>query len=277
MTCHDHIDALIEIARDSTGACLAEARDDAGERRRTCPAEARDDAGERGRSEAARAALAHAGTCEACAARLDRERLLTASLREIAAATPAPDGRALEQRLLHAFAECHESAPREKQRPPVGVSKRSWWVLASAAALLLSASVAWYVLATRQGTAPPSAAARVADPPSPAPLAANVAPPIPSAKLFAVAAPPHRRPRHPDPVDEARLFSDFIALPEASALPDFESGRILRIEVPVSMLPAYGLHMVSQAAPAAVEADLLVGQDGLPRAIRLAFPVSNQE
>jgi len=35
-------------------------------------------------------------------------------------------------------------------------------------------------------------------------------------------------------------------------------------------LPAFGIDLVPDAAPAAVEADFLIGQDGLPRAIRLA-------
>jgi hypothetical protein len=36
------------------------------------------------------------------------------------------------------------------------------------------------------------------------------------------------------------------------------------------VLPAYGLPMAADGTPASVEADLLVGQDGVPRAIRLA-------
>jgi hypothetical protein len=44
----------------------------------------------------------------------------------------------------------------------------------------------------------------------------------------------------------------------------------MRIELPLTGLPAYGLDMVLDAAPGTIEADLLVGQDGVPRAIRLA-------
>lgn len=48
-----------------------------------------------------------------------------------------------------------------------------------------------------------------------------------------------------------------------------ESARIVRTELPVSALPAYGLPIVPDAARSAVQADLLIGQDGLARGIRL--------
>lgn len=64
-------------------------------------------------------------------------------------------------------------------------------------------------------------------------------------------------------------LSDFIALPGAAALPAFERGDIVRIEVPLISLPAYGIEILPDATPTIVPADLLVGQDGVPRAIRL--------
>lgn len=65
-------------------------------------------------------------------------------------------------------------------------------------------------------------------------------------------------------------LSDFIALPGAASLPDFERGDIVRIEVPLVSLPAYGIEILPDATPTSVPADLLVGQDGVPRAIRIA-------
>jgi hypothetical protein len=62
---------------------------------------------------------------------------------------------------------------------------------------------------------------------------------------------------------------EFVALPTAASLPELESGRIVRVELPVSALPAYGLAIIADTR-GAIEADLLVGQDGVPRAIRLA-------
>ena len=47
----------------------------------------------------------------------------------------------------------------------------------------------------------------------------------------------------------------FIVLPEASALPRFEHGQVIRVQIPSSS--------------GAIQADVLVGQDGLARAVRL--------
>lgn len=58
-------------------------------------------------------------------------------------------------------------------------------------------------------------------------------------------------------------------LPAADRLPRFESGLIVRVELPVSSLPAYGLPIAPDAGRRPVTADVLVGQDGQPRAIRL--------
>ena len=48
---------------------------------------------------------------------------------------------------------------------------------------------------------------------------------------------------------------DFVVLPGASALPRFEHGEVIRVEVP--------------SAAGAIQVDVLVGQDGLARAARL--------
>jgi hypothetical protein len=62
---------------------------------------------------------------------------------------------------------------------------------------------------------------------------------------------------------------EFIPLPGALGLPAFESGRVVRVDLPVSSLPAYGVEVVPDAARTEVQADVLVGQDGQARAIRL--------
>jgi hypothetical protein len=80
--------------------------------------------------------------------------------------------------------------------------------------------------------------------------------------------------RGPEPQADADALTGFVMLPEAAALPAFESGRIVRVAVPLASLPAFGLEVIPDAAATQVEADLLVGQDGLPRAIRLASTIS---
>ena len=63
--------------------------------------------------------------------------------------------------------------------------------------------------------------------------------------------------------------TEFVVWPGAAELPRFESGHLMRMELPVSALPALGLAAPSSRATV-VEADVLVGQDGFPRAVRLS-------
>jgi hypothetical protein len=61
---------------------------------------------------------------------------------------------------------------------------------------------------------------------------------------------------------------EFVTWPGAVGLPPLESGELVRVELPVSVLPTLGLRPPATRATA-VRADLLVGQDGLTRAVRL--------
>jgi hypothetical protein len=65
------------------------------------------------------------------------------------------------------------------------------------------------------------------------------------------------------------IAEGFMPLPIAAGLPDFESGEIVRVEIPVASLPSYGIELVPEVKRTPVQADLLVGQDGQARAIRL--------
>ena len=66
----------------------------------------------------------------------------------------------------------------------------------------------------------------------------------------------------------ADATGEFVPWPGAIGLPPLESGQLVRVELPVSVLPTLGLRPPS-SRKAAVRADLLVGQDGLTRAVRL--------
>jgi hypothetical protein len=64
------------------------------------------------------------------------------------------------------------------------------------------------------------------------------------------------------------LPGEFVIVPGAAALPDMESGSLVRVELPVSMLPSLGM-TPRGAHRETVKADVIVGQDGLTRAVRL--------
>jgi hypothetical protein len=61
----------------------------------------------------------------------------------------------------------------------------------------------------------------------------------------------------------------FVEIPGAAALPPIESGSIIRIALPIGALPQYGLAIPGDVVSGQVDAELLVAQDGVPRAIRL--------
>jgi hypothetical protein len=84
-----------------------------------------------------------------------------------------------------------------------------------------------------------------------------------AAILMAFSSTLHRPQPMPQPPNE------FVMVPGAAGLPAMESGSLVRMEVPVSMLPSLGLTPPQTGSATSVQADLIVGQDGLTRAARL--------
>lgn len=68
----------------------------------------------------------------------------------------------------------------------------------------------------------------------------------------------------------AAAESEFVPWPGAATLPRFESGQMVRTELPASVLPLLGLEPAAGATGDTVMADVVIGQDGLARAVRLA-------
>jgi hypothetical protein len=71
------------------------------------------------------------------------------------------------------------------------------------------------------------------------------------------------------PAVEEDADASFYPLPEAEALPAVETAMVVRVQLPVSSLQLMGVPMDDDRADAAVEAELLLGQDGLARGVRL--------
>jgi hypothetical protein len=198
----------------------------------------------------------HVEQCEACAARLAREQRLSDGLRALAAATAtAAPSAALEEQLMTAFAAEHTPAMRKRVVPAV----------AAAAAIVVALS--WL----RTPPAIPARPAAVDRPQPMAPPAQDAVTPASAGHAPTradVGLPRRAGRRRPPPPRDVPGDSGFIALPAAIGLPDFESGVIVRLELPPAALPAYGLEVVPESK-SPVEADLLIGQDGKARAIRL--------
>jgi hypothetical protein len=61
----------------------------------------------------------------------------------------------------------------------------------------------------------------------------------------------------------------FIALPYAQSDVPLEQPVIVRVQIPVSQLGGMGMPFAPMTATGRINADLLVGQDGVARAVRL--------
>lgn len=70
-------------------------------------------------------------------------------------------------------------------------------------------------------------------------------------------------------VEDATQAGGFLAIPAAAYLPPMESGAIVRVQLPLSALPSYGIQIVPDMQTDSVDADLLIAQDGFARGIRI--------
>jgi hypothetical protein len=253
MSCHLHADTIADLAREVVI-----------------------------HTDVAAAARVHLAVCPACAVRFERQRTLTAELRALAAASAdASPSSDVTRRLLEAFAaqqplvqqdRCVPHTWRLQDAPSphpqvVTFRERVLPRFAVAAMLVFAASLAWWSRGERDTRVPMdrdrgSATRDIASTRAPSSVHASVDSP-----------PRHgrprrpRRPRRPPPATPPAV-EEFIAVPGSAALPEFESGRIVRVELPVAALPAYGVD-IAATAQSEIAADVLVGQDGHARAIRL--------
>ncbi len=218
----------------------------------------------RGALDEATSALAqlHAQTCESCAAHLAQLRSLTAGLQALEA-SQAADGAPprVETILRSAFLRQKWEAARSK-------TMRRWAAAGIAAALLLTAGLASRLV---RKSAVPGGSARTVN--------ATVTIPSLQVPAGAGAVTPSAQHTPGGTVDdnntsgeqsEDNLAADFVPYPPGGSIQPFESAQILRVTLPGSALVAMGFPIDGDRAGERFTADVLVGEDGLPRAIR--FP-----
>ena len=205
------------------------------------------------------------------------ERELSEALRELArTADDVPNNPATERRLMEAFDARVDTL---RHAAPHRHAQWTWYLAAAASVVLLAGgwSIARWTGPAAAGQARASSQ-RALVPPAPVPRSPEMVSAV-AASAAAAATRPERaagsRPtRHAVPTAPAAgtrpgESDEFVALPAAGQLPRFESGMIVRVELPGSSLPAYGFPIMPDGGRTPVTADVLVGQDGQPRAIRL--------
>ena len=212
-------------------------------------------------STARREGLAHTTGCERCGRRLANEQALSgllavAAAEDVERTAPA----AVQQALLSAFRE-REFAGR--------AGKRAWWLGAAAAAVAALMVLTFFVM-PRKLRAPQIVKAPMVLP-APATEPTKVIAPVyretrkPPARTLRAA---HRKPVTPKPpsAGEGReVVTEFIPViydPEPIDQPDGTG------PAPRSALAAFGLPMNEQRAEETIQADVVLGEDGLARAVR---------
>jgi len=221
--------------------------------------------------------LEHSSSCADCAARLEEERTLTGGLRLFARASTQEAPANVGAAVLAAF--------RQNQIVPSTRTPYRRWIYfaASAAALVLIATL--IVLN----------AARTQKPQVPWPqVSTEVIPYTPSTPNL-LPAPLHMPPNEPGivaaktkpnrgqqrsiighkPVQEetdssaiTEITTEFIPLTNREAFAQMDGGQVMRVELPRSALMSFGLSMDMERATERIKADVVVGNDGLARAIR---------
>ena len=205
-------------------------------------------------------ARAHAEVCPACASRLAEAERLARLLREVSSESrslSAPDD--LESRLLEAF---RAQIPPPARRPAHPRLAFRWPVVLAWSGSAAAAFILAFALLNRAPGRRPSPVAR------PVSVATATSPtPVPSGRQSAVP-----RPASP-PVSAntsgARIASSFVPVPFSGGLAPGDSALIIRVQVPRSALAELGYPVDESQGSGLVQADLVVGEDGWPHAVRI--------
>jgi hypothetical protein len=207
--------------------------------------------------ESVRLGLAHTLVCEECAAYLAAQRVLDEQLGELAAVSAGAEAPPNVERALLAAFRARLSALQSQHRTPRAAAMTWRWaapltLAAGAAALLLAG-----VLHHRNTSGPDTSAHATPAQTQGAPLNALLNAPSAADAAQSTSA-------------DAAWTNGFVALPDSATGDSLDGGAILRIEMPASALSSLGLPTTGVEGDQLVPADVVVGQDGTLRAIRLA-------
>ncbi|MHB8640056.1 MAG: hypothetical protein ACYDBL_09670 [Candidatus Acidiferrales bacterium] len=208
----------------------------------------------------------HAQTCERCAARLAQAQLLARALDAAAQDSAQLEAPAhLETALVSAFRERHRGIERAKHRRRRARLRWLEWAALATAATVLLAIGAWNFSRPRvTGIKGAKTTSIVAPVPQGAPVFHTKANDKSGAKpLGAETSATQSADAQWDPT------ADFVPVPYSEGFAPGDSGMIIRVEMPRSALADLGYSVDATRAADLVQADLLVGEDGWPRAVRL--------
>jgi hypothetical protein len=219
--------------------------------------------------------LAHSEVCPRCCNRLIEERALIDGVRAVVQelGQERPSAR-LEASLMTAFRE-EVTATNSPVITPFRIKTRRWrpFVLQAAAAVVLITISATAVFWLRSGLLNDTYEAGVMPAMTIDPLTAGTFAPdgVPEMEDAPKISAPRRR-AHNRPVRQyekaTEQVTDYYPLSDGVDLNSLEAVQVVRIELPASALRQYGLPGGANMGSQAVTADVVLGYDGLARAIR---------
>lgn len=203
------------------------------------------------------AAKLHLDHCEGCRARLEEMRRVSAEIGEMhQVSVPAENIRAFAARLER---EGGERKPR-LFRP----SLRRQLAWCGALALVIFLGLEW------RGSGPRGSVARITNSgpmvPAPAVIRQALADPTPAKRVRRA----RRLAKQPQPAAVAakEVVTPFFPLPFSDAALPLDQASVIRVDLPRSALELTGVPVEEDRRNERIRADLVVGADGLARAIR---------
>jgi hypothetical protein len=206
-------------------------------------------------------AMAHAETCARCRQRLENEKALNAALRTLEIADEALGASPeVERALVAQFRKRHPAVSRRWRKPAA--------IGAIAAGLVLAMA-----LGLRRNEPPVSPPVKTEPQAVAVPAAPQVIAPVyrerqktrPRRQRMARQK-PARQPATLTATRNREIMTDFI--PVVYDPTPIERGHLVRVRLPRSAIAAFGLPVNEQHADEPIKADVLVGDDGLARAVR---------
>ncbi|MGH9938048.1 MAG: hypothetical protein ACREAM_17515 [Blastocatellia bacterium] len=222
--------------------------------------------------------LTHTEVCAQCAARLAEERALMVGVQLVIEEITEEEAPArVEAALLAAFRQQVTASPAFIPTPGGTRNWSSWKLAAIAAGILLLISVVTVFWRSSNSPKPRHEERAILPKPAsaPGPQVPPLTPPEPLVGRDQVAAQQpgkmrnrERRRAPGNRSDEAEAVTRFFSLREGEDLTALDSVRLVRVELQGSALREIGLPVAPETADAPVKADVVLGQDGLARAIR---------
>jgi hypothetical protein len=218
--------------------------------------------------------LIHTEVCNRCAARLDEERALLARVRAVAVEMAGEEPPARVDALLLAAFRAQTAAAASFNVIPAQCRVWRWssWKLAAVAAGILILISVMAIFWRSAGSRMPQREERAVAPTPVNTPGPQAEPPVGRDQVAGERPKnlPKRVHRHASvkSPDEAEVVTQFFSLREGEDLTNLDSLQVVRVELPGSALSEVGLPFDPETAPESVKADVVLGQDGLARAIR---------